>query len=123
MTEQRCTHWSTAQGRRCGATGARPYMTGPRCPSHTPAALAGRTEPTEATPCAPSRCYCGKAACPAYTTYELRDRYATAADSWAAVDARAIASGKRRSSPTQYAAAKAAVAEQRDRDARLRRTA
>jgi hypothetical protein len=71
----------------------------------------------------PSRCYCGDPECPAYATYELRDRYAAAADSWAAIDARAIASGKRRSSPAQYAAAKAAVADQRDRDARLRRTA
>jgi hypothetical protein len=117
-----CTHWIGAEGRRCGAAGARLYLPGLRCPSHTPSALAGRPEPPEDTACAPNRCYCGEPTCPAYATYELRHRYDTHADAWPAIDARAIASGKRRSGPTQHAAARAAVAEQRDRDARLRRT-
>jgi len=38
-----CTHYSP-QG-TCGATPARLYLTGWRCPAHTPAALAGRPEP------------------------------------------------------------------------------
>ncbi|MDN3356044.1 hypothetical protein [Actinomadura sp. DC4] len=123
MPEDLCTHWISGESRRCLAPGTRMYLLGRRCPAHTPAALAGRPEPGQGAYCAPGRCLCGDDTCPAYATYALRDRYATAADSWAAVDARAIASGKRRSSPAQYAAAKTTVGEQHDRDARLRRTA
>lgn len=40
-----CGHPITSQ-QPCGATqGVRPYLNGPRCPTHTPAALAGRAEP------------------------------------------------------------------------------
>ncbi|WP_157255040.1 hypothetical protein [Nonomuraea typhae] len=46
----------------CGATPTRPYPCGPRCAAHTPAALAGRPEPSGGY-CAPARCYCGT--CPA----------------------------------------------------------
>ncbi|MFI0739321.1 hypothetical protein ACH4PU_14710 [Streptomyces sp. NPDC021100] len=46
MTEvRRCQHWSGDAGRYCNAPGARRYLTGYRCPLHTPAALAGRAEP------------------------------------------------------------------------------
>lgn len=123
MPEQLCTHWIGAESRRCNEADARDYLTGLRCPGHTPAAMAGHIEPGQGSYCPPGRCLCGDEACPAYATYGLRDRYATTVDSWAAVDARAIASGKRRSSPAQYAAARTTVTEQRDRDARLRRTA
>lgn len=41
-----CGHWVGASNRTCTATYAvRPYLVGPRCPVHTPAALAERTEP------------------------------------------------------------------------------
>ena len=33
----------------CGRAGVRSYLTGNRCPHHTPAALAGRTPPTPGT--------------------------------------------------------------------------
>ncbi|KAB2341518.1 hypothetical protein F8566_40960 [Actinomadura rudentiformis] len=40
-----CSFWSTANG-ACGGTDAvRPYVVGPRCRRHTPAALAGLPEP------------------------------------------------------------------------------
>ena len=42
----RCTHTTDANGRRCDATaGVRPYVIGPRCPTHSPAALANIPEP------------------------------------------------------------------------------
>jgi hypothetical protein len=42
-----CGYWSTAGG-ACGSTDrVRPYIVGPRCGAHTPAALAGRPEPEE----------------------------------------------------------------------------
>jgi Bifunctional DNA primase/polymerase, N-terminal/YspA, cpYpsA-related SLOG family len=34
-----------SNGATCGATLTRPYLPGPRCPAHTPAALAGKPEP------------------------------------------------------------------------------
>ncbi|MER7131214.1 hypothetical protein [Streptosporangium saharense] len=41
-----CRHWIAREARRCGATGGvRAYLVGPRCPDHTPAALAGEPEP------------------------------------------------------------------------------
>jgi hypothetical protein len=40
--------WTTCRHHDCGATeGVRPYSCGPRCPRHTPAALAGKPEPDE----------------------------------------------------------------------------
>lgn len=40
-----CHHWSDADG-YCGATdNVTRYLTGPRCPRHTPAALAGHPKP------------------------------------------------------------------------------
>ncbi|MFI6813747.1 hypothetical protein ACIBG7_15105 [Nonomuraea sp. NPDC050328] len=108
-----CTHWYGATATRCGAVPARHYLPGMRCPAHTPAALAGQPEPTGQY-CAPKRCYCGD--CPWWTPV---NHYPGLSDSWV-TDARAIASGKRRSSPEQYAAAKATVAEQQERNRRLR---
>ena len=56
---QACDH-HTAAGAVCGATtDVRLYANGPRCPTHTPAALAGRPEPSGQY-CAPNRCYCGR---------------------------------------------------------------
>jgi len=44
----------------CGATPARLYMTGWRCPAHTPAALAGKPEPGgQGRYCPPNICWCG----------------------------------------------------------------
>ncbi|MGP3914358.1 hypothetical protein [Nonomuraea sp. 10N515B] len=112
-----CTHWFGAAGTRCGATPARPYAQGPRCAEHTPAALAGKPEPGQGAYCAPARCYCGE-----HPWYTPGTPYASLADSWV-TDARHIASGKRRASPAIQAAAKATVAEQREREQRIRRSA
>jgi hypothetical protein len=96
-------------GAICGAVdGLRLYLTGWLC------ALHGAPEPATAY-CAPARCYCGNPDCPAYPTFHLRDRYASHLDAWQVIDARHIASGKRRSSPQQYAAARAAVDAQKTR--------
>ncbi|CAL9296683.1 hypothetical protein SUDANB25_02669 [Streptomyces sp. SudanB25_2051] len=46
----RCRHWDGTRRRYCGAPGARRYLTGYRCPLHTPAALAGRPEPDTPPP-------------------------------------------------------------------------
>jgi len=56
MPDLRCAHYQRPAG-PCGTTPARPYLTGPRCAAHTPAALAGKPEPG-AGYCAPLRCYC-----------------------------------------------------------------
>ncbi|MFI9203309.1 hypothetical protein [Streptomyces sp. NPDC053048] len=45
MSRPKCAHWNGAQERFCRLPGARPYIQGPRCPLHTPAALAGKPEP------------------------------------------------------------------------------
>jgi len=43
---QKCTHWIGPEGRYCHADkDVRRYVTGHRCPLHTPARLAGRPEP------------------------------------------------------------------------------
>ena len=83
----------------CGAPDARPYAAGWRCAAHTPAALAGQPEPDTARYCAPLRCYCGN--CPSYTR-PLEPVTATV------VDIRAVASGKRRATITDYRDAQAA---------------
>lgn len=112
-----CHRWIGAEGRRCGAPGARFYIQGWRCPACTPAALAGEPEPGQGAYCAPKRCLCGK--CPWWVPY---NPYAITTDSWT-TDARNIASGKRRASPETQAAAKAEVAEQKERKTRLRKGA
>jgi hypothetical protein len=77
------------QGIYCGRPG-RPYVVGPRCPDHTPAAQAGQSEPPSG---------------PGYTPQRLP----TPQSASALTDARAIASGKRRSTPQQYRLAQAAT--------------
>lgn len=52
-----CTHWGAAAGNHCGVTPTRLYVIGPRCTAHTPAAVAGRPEPSAGV-CAPNRRYC-----------------------------------------------------------------
>lgn len=74
----------------CGSSDVRLYAGGWRCPAHTPAARAGMPEPDVARYCAPARCYCG--GCPGWTE---RATYVDDAQR-TTVDARAIASGKRR---------------------------
>lgn len=96
----------------CGNPDAHLYPCGYRCASHTPAKRAGLPEPDSARYCAPARCYCGK--CPSWTeqpAYTDNLQRLT-------VDARAVASGKRRSTLTEYRAAQAEVAAQKDRRAR-----
>lgn len=83
----------------CGAADVRLYAGGFRCPAHTPAALTGQPEPDSARYCAPARCYCGR--CPAWTDHP------TYADGATVIDIRAIASGKRRASLTEYRNAQA----------------
>lgn len=41
-----CRHWIGAEQRHCReGDGVRQYLTGPRCPAHTPSALQGKPEP------------------------------------------------------------------------------
>ena len=95
-----CGH-GTGAGRICGAReGTRLYTCGRRCDAHAPWALAGRGDPDLQGP------YC--------TVRKYRVPTPDAA-TWSVVDARAIASGKRRASPAQYAAARAVEAQKADR--------
>lgn len=93
MSGPRCLHWIGDERRHCHAADqVRPYLTGPRCPAHTPNALRGLPE----VPAGP-----GMPAAAWSTPSPLSDS--------AVFDARAIASGKRRSNPQAYRAAQAAV--------------
>lgn len=88
-----CTHWVGAEQRHCHATeGVRAYLTGPRCPAHTPSALAGRPEPQPSPGALPG----------AWTT-------PSPLSASAVFDNKAIASGKRRASAHVYRAARDAV--------------
>lgn len=88
-----CGHWIGAEHRHCRSTDqVRPYLTGLRCPAHTPNALAGRDE----APPGP-----GMPAGAWTTPSPINDSRVH--------DDRAIASGKRRSNPHAYRAAQAAV--------------
>ena len=81
----------------CGSADTRLYACGYRCPSHTPAALAGQPEPDSKRYCAPSRCHCG--GCPSWTpdsAYRIGDTI---------LDVKAVVSGKRRSNLAQYRSA------------------
>ncbi|MFI1535490.1 hypothetical protein [Streptomyces anandii] len=87
-----CGHWIGPERRYCLAEEAlRPYLTGLRCPLHTPAALAGRLEtpPGSGLPSG------------AWTTPSPQAASAV-------FDNKAIASGKRRAAPHTYRAAQAA---------------
>jgi hypothetical protein len=89
----RCGHWIGAEHRRCGSTDdVRPYLTGPCCPAHTPNAVKGLPE----VPPGP-----GLPATAWTTPSPLSDSRVH--------DARAVASGKRRSNPQAYRAAQASV--------------
>ncbi|HEY8378103.1 MAG TPA: hypothetical protein VIK91_16515 [Nannocystis sp.] len=78
-------------GSHCGAVDdVRLYPCGPRCPEHTPAAIAGEPEPSGQY-CAPARCYCGSPTCPAYPSY--RRPLEPVAET--VVDRRAVESGRR----------------------------
>lgn len=94
VRHDRCRHWIGAAARYCGSrVRVRRYLTGLRCPLHTPAALAGLPE----VPVGP-----GLPAGAWTTPSPLSDSRVH--------DARAISSGKRRSTPHEYRAAQAAVA-------------
>jgi hypothetical protein len=88
----KCTHWIGAEQRHCGATPARRFANWWACAGHTPAALAGHDEPPE-----------GNGPLPGAWTTPTPD-----AASWAAIDAKHIRTGKRRSNPADYQAARAA---------------
>lgn len=93
-----CTHWIGADHRYCDRTDdVRPYLTGDRCPAHTPNALKGLPE----VPPGP-----GLPAAAWSTPSPLNDSRVH--------DARAVASGKRRSNPQAYRAAQAAVDHQQN---------
>lgn len=88
-----CGHWIGGERRHCrAADGVRHYLPGMRCPAHTPRALAGLPE-IEPGPGMPAG---------AWTTPSPINESRVA-------DARAVASGKRRSNPNAYKAARAAV--------------
>lgn len=92
-TARECTHWVGAEQRTCRATeGVRAFLIGPRCPAHTPSALAGRPEP-QPGPGMPAGAWS--------TPSPINDSRVA--------DARAVASGKRRSNPLAFRAAQAAV--------------
>ena len=52
-------------GRSLRGHPARLYPAGPRCPAHTPAALAGQPEPGAGRYCPPALCWCGQCPDPA----------------------------------------------------------
>lgn len=99
-----CRHWIGAERRRCGATPTRRYLQGPACRDHTPSALAGRPEPGQGAHCPPGICWCG--GCP---SWREQSAYPAHSAIGAVIDARAIASGKRRSSPAVFRAAQLLV--------------
>jgi hypothetical protein len=88
-----CRHWIGVEGRFCRRRHSiRHYLPGLRCPLHTPAALAGKPEPHPGP---------GWPAGPGTRPSLISESHVT--------DSRAIASGKRRSTPAEYRAAQAAV--------------
>lgn len=84
----RCNLWQ--DGAYCLAETERAYLPGPRCPEHTPAALAGRPE----TIPDPARTLDGIRAAKGLTFHQL--------PAATVIDEKAIASGKRRSNPRAY---------------------
>ncbi|MGW6913747.1 hypothetical protein ACWGB8_07995 [Kitasatospora sp. NPDC054939] len=85
-----CNQWVPSLGRHCGRA-SRPYGgVGERCSLHTPAAERGQPEPPPG---------------PGYTPQRLP----TPQSASALVDARAVASGKRRSSGQDFRLAQAAT--------------
>lgn len=93
-----CAHWIGAEHRHCrAAEGVRMFLTGLCCPAHTPNALRGLDE----APPGP-----GMPAGAWVTPSPISDSRVH--------DARAIASGKRRSNSHAYRAAQAAVDHRKD---------
>lgn len=93
----KCAHWIGTERRHCGATnGVRRYLTGLCCPAHTPNALRDLPEALPGP---------GMPASAWTTPSPLSDSRVH--------DDRAVASGKRRSTPNTYRAAQAAVAHQK----------
>lgn len=87
-----CTHWIGAESRYCRSVDSvRAFLTGPCCPLHSPADLAGKPE-APATNSLPAT---------AFAPSPLADSRVA--------DEKAIRSGKRRSSPHTYRAAQAAA--------------
>lgn len=84
----RCNLWQ--DGAYCLAETEKAYLDGPRCPGHTPAALAGRPE----TVPDPSLTLAGIRAAKGLAFHQL--------PAATVIDEKAIASGKRRSSPRAY---------------------
>ncbi len=94
-----CEHYT--HGAHCGAPARARYGTGWACDAHTPAALAGRTEVVPD----PARTLDGlRAAAGIDVSQPMTPASPTV------VDQRAVASGKRRSTPTAYREARAAAA-------------
>lgn len=92
----KCEHWIGAEHRHCKATDdVRFFLTGLRCPAHTPRALAGLPEIPPGPGIAP-------------------DAPLSPLGTSRVTDQQAIASGKRRSSPQTYRAAQAAVTTRKD---------
>ncbi|WP_432041450.1 hypothetical protein [Streptomyces cadmiisoli] len=86
-----CAHWIGAERRHCCSTdNVRPYLTGLRCPAHTPNALRGLPEVPPGPGIRP-------------------DAPMSPLSASRVHDDRAIASGKRRSSPEAYRAAQAST--------------
>ncbi|WP_028472981.1 hypothetical protein [Nocardioides alkalitolerans] len=97
MTEP-CSAWAPAAG-YCGTPTTHRYLPGWRCPQHTPAAFAGRPDVVPD----PKLTIAGLRA-----AHGLPDVGFTPGGE-TLVDQRAKASGKRRSTPQAYRAARAAV--------------
>ena len=87
-----CDHWAGAEF--CGADEARLYLPGMRCPTHTPAAMAGHPEPGR-------------------TATNLPKMAPLPQSASRVNDDRAVASGKRRSTPEQYREAQTRTAKER----------
>jgi hypothetical protein len=83
-----CDHWDGSA--HCGRPDTRHYLTGIRCPAHTPAAIAGHPEPGQ-------------------TATTVGPRAQTPQSDSRVNDDRAIASGKRRSNPARFREAQARV--------------
>ncbi|MGW3442209.1 hypothetical protein [Streptomyces sp. NPDC001076] len=87
-----CAHWIGAEQRHCRSTDrVRPYLSGLCCPAHTPNALRGLPEVPPGPGIRP-------------------DAPMSPLSASRVHDDRAVASGKRRSSPHTYRAAQAATA-------------
>jgi hypothetical protein len=93
----------------CPRTDTRPYAEGWFCPAHTPASRRGHPEPDSARYCL-ARCYCGT--CPQYASQVLEPITTTV------LDDRAVASGKRRSSPGVYREARTRTEERAAKQSR-----